>query len=126
MLEINLPKYQYALQVCKEKTDRYMRLLTLVREKADALQKTQEFEDREMMAVYSLGSSMMESAETLRRFLDALETTEQALIKAAKASEEVLETGRTETRIGMRSVSLEYLKKLMSDIRFRDGVDENA
>lgn len=121
MLEINLPKYQYALQICREKERAFVHLLRETEDKLGALPPLSEGPERAAAEVRRLTESLSVSAEVLHSFTQALEEIGETLQRAERAAVQTWETGQREPDIRMRTISLEYLKQYLAEVRFRDG-----
>ncbi len=125
MFEIHLQKYQTALQTYKEKEQVWQRLQ---RQFCDAMEMLNPLPEQAQSAASELrgtASALLSSAEVLGRFLAVLEEVGEAARRAERREMLLTENGPAAGSIGMRCVSLEHLRQMMTDVRFRDGGNGN-
>lgn len=125
MVELNLQAFQAALQVCKEKEQLWQRILLQVCDAAESLSELPEQAEDATAEVRGAAASLSSSADVVSRFISVLEEVGEAARRAQKRETLLTETGLATGSIGMRCVSLEHLRQIMTDIRFRDGGSVN-
>lgn len=126
MLEIDLKKYQFALEVCREKEQAFAGVLLETENALGALPPMKERSEKAAAEVRRLTESLHVSAEVLRSFVEALEGIGEILCRTERAAAQMWETGSDNPDIRMRCISLEYLKQYLAEIRFRDGGEHHA
>ena len=126
MVELNLQKYQSALQACKDKEQVWQRLLRQVCDVTDSLSSLPAQAEDAAAEVRGAAAALSSSSEILSRFIAVLEEVGEAVRRAEKREALLTKDGPAAGSIGMRCVSLEHLRHIMTDIRFRDGggIDE--